>query len=1146
MTVASSSPDHILITIHGIRTYGQWQSRLADLVRQAKPDIQSKEYHYGVFSAVQLWIPPIRWIVAWRFRRWLNTLLRNEAHPIQVGTRIDIVAHSFGTYVVARALTDWRGRPIRNLTERIDTIVLAASVLKASFQAWTSISRRLINECGTRDNVLVLNQLVNLGLGLAGRHGFQGAQQPDKYLNRYFSYTHSEYFGTEGAADADDFMLREWVPVLTTHNSVRRQLLVTPPSPLFDRVLANSKPLTIFVYCLALFLLARYVSIAAWTQHYRNVRVVAQRGVTEMEAGRLLEAVPYLSAAVEEEQAFTPLVWFAKNILRRGNEEVSHRLRLIACIDQCPLIACMAQVDVSGPHALKNVNLIFAENDKQLLLLKNGVIESFKVDEAGGISGPHAFAAVNGTVDSLSVDSTNSDFVSVALRESSMMKLVRLNIRDGSIVCKLEISPPFPRVRYQWNADARRCVLLSSTTPDAQSKSSSSEIIVAKLSETQGSMERHPLPRNTISVFISNDERYVAIVTDNYGFNAPLPPMNDDVPSCAGFRIQLKKGDFSKDIGPPIDAWMPHATFSPDDSFLFTIGPWGQVWKHNLATIEASDDKKPPKPVVLLLPNSAPTWMNFGESGRLYVAGTQVGGSDGAISGLAVAVDNRLSIRRHGKSVTEILSAKAASQLLVKGDEGILSRRLSLGVYTAGLSRALTPPIGGLEEIVATNISNSGRFIATLSSDGLLIIWDVGSRLPALSDVSPELAIDSIVSDDGKFLAMKDTPYSPWVVYGHDANGLRKVQPLTAKPDDERPSSDPIFVPGGKLIAAPEYITDKKGIVREQWRLYNTSSVGSGLVLNVAEEGCERPSFSQDGRWVLAANQTMLELTNLDSKNGIHLQWKVEPPEAPSTRRVVLSRLGPGTKRVAAGVSTNDLSLSPLAQTILTEVRVWKVGSPNSPPMILPLADVKEMSEILFTSDEGRLIVGADSSITIFDLTKPGSPPLFLDHGEQVLRAELSHDERHLLTDGETTVRMWILSSGVQLIAAPHENQPNPLSTIVDATHTLIVRNPFSEQLWDIATGWPITPSPEYCYRSPTSFRLSTDAIQPRFHTGVNRAVWHLDASDRTSEQARRIARVVSGVEVDSDGNLRFLSAEERTAAWQSLRNTTTGTSTAN
>ena len=165
----SSVSDHILITIHGIHTYGLWQSRLADLVHHRSPDVQSKEYHYGVFSAIQLWIPPVRWIVAWLFRRWLRDLLNNPSHPVPLETRIDIVAHSFGTYVVARALTDWRGRPITDLTRRIHTIIFAASVLKESFPGWNRMSRRLVNECGTKDNVLALNQLVNLGLGLAGR-----------------------------------------------------------------------------------------------------------------------------------------------------------------------------------------------------------------------------------------------------------------------------------------------------------------------------------------------------------------------------------------------------------------------------------------------------------------------------------------------------------------------------------------------------------------------------------------------------------------------------------------------------------------------------------------------------------------------------------------------------------------------------------------------------------------------------------------------------------------------------------------------------------------------------------------------------------------------------------------------------------------
>src|SRR5438876_698734 len=96
--------NQLLITVHGIRTFGHWQERLETLLLDADQEANDRSveiinYKFGYFSAVAFLVPPLRWLVVRRFRRdflrWVNS---------SSWDRIDIVAHSFGTHVVAWAL----------------------------------------------------------------------------------------------------------------------------------------------------------------------------------------------------------------------------------------------------------------------------------------------------------------------------------------------------------------------------------------------------------------------------------------------------------------------------------------------------------------------------------------------------------------------------------------------------------------------------------------------------------------------------------------------------------------------------------------------------------------------------------------------------------------------------------------------------------------------------------------------------------------------------------------------------------------------------------------------------------------------------------------------------------------------------------
>jgi hypothetical protein len=69
----------------------------------------------------------------------------------------------------------------------------------------------VVNECGTKDSVLLLSQFFVLVTGMAGRLGFNGGTGRN-FRNRYFEFGHSGYFLT-GRVPNNAFMQSYWLPL---------------------------------------------------------------------------------------------------------------------------------------------------------------------------------------------------------------------------------------------------------------------------------------------------------------------------------------------------------------------------------------------------------------------------------------------------------------------------------------------------------------------------------------------------------------------------------------------------------------------------------------------------------------------------------------------------------------------------------------------------------------------------------------------------------------------------------------------------------------------------------------------------------------------------------------------------------------------
>lgn len=191
------------ITVHGIRTFGQWQERLKKIVQMETEYIRFHTYKYGYFAVLFFAIPYFQNKEVSKLQNSLNRLF--ASHP---NKKFIIFAHSFGTFLVAKALAKISGN---GSALNIKTIVLSGSVLKSEFD-WSFLYNHpdlvLINECGSSDHVLCLSEALIPMTGMAGRTGFYGLR-PDSFVNRFHLGGHSLYF------DGDDFMKANWLPLFS-------------------------------------------------------------------------------------------------------------------------------------------------------------------------------------------------------------------------------------------------------------------------------------------------------------------------------------------------------------------------------------------------------------------------------------------------------------------------------------------------------------------------------------------------------------------------------------------------------------------------------------------------------------------------------------------------------------------------------------------------------------------------------------------------------------------------------------------------------------------------------------------------------------------------------------------------------------------
>jgi hypothetical protein len=222
-----SDRKRVVITVHGIRTFGQWQDRLQKLLAGANSSTTVAAYKYGYFSVVAFILPMLRWFAVRTFRKQLETRIKDNP-----GALFCFVGHSFGTHLLVYGLRGIDTELIKTI--EIDTIILSGSVLRSRFD-WDHFlervpARRVVNDCGLNDVVLILSQFCVLFTGMAGRSGFYGFTGIE-VVNRYFPGGHSHYF-QPGGPDLDSFMRQYWLGIIARGEDPESVDQRVPPTPL--------------------------------------------------------------------------------------------------------------------------------------------------------------------------------------------------------------------------------------------------------------------------------------------------------------------------------------------------------------------------------------------------------------------------------------------------------------------------------------------------------------------------------------------------------------------------------------------------------------------------------------------------------------------------------------------------------------------------------------------------------------------------------------------------------------------------------------------------------------------------------------------------------------------------------------------------
>ncbi|SFM08768.1 WD40 repeat [Bradyrhizobium sp. NFR13] len=960
-----STNSHLIVTVHGIRTYGHWQERLERLVKKdpSDRDVEFINYKFGYFSAISFAIPFLRW---WLVRRFRTDLVR--LCNINPRTRIDLVGHSFGTYVIARAIATLP--PDTKIT--INTIILSGSVLPSTFPWHEYIGSRVvrvINDCGSKDYVLLISQFFVLFTGMAGRIGFNGAMG-EKFRNRYSPFGHRGYFLDGAGKPNDDYLRKHWVPLLTSED----------PAPVFD---SRAKPTGFDLSVEKLATHAGLIKLAIYLTPFIGLWLVYSNLYLQAETARVVAEIARMQEETARKEAGAARVQAANDLLA-DDPDRALLLALEAFPDQSrgsdrPIIAgarltlekaIRASKELARlVHAGRVTSISFSPNGQWLATSSlDGLTQIFDVKTGAIVTQSAHDGQVNRvrfSPDSRLIATASSDKTARLWDVATGKQIARL-VHDGWGVLDIAFSP-----------DGKLLATASGQSGDWRTKAYARVWDVTTATE----LLRSPHDDDVQSVEFSADGRL--LLTRSGKEYAPGEARVTEI--STGKELIRRTHNSSAILS---------AVFSPDGKSFASASndQTARIW--NIAT---GDE-------LVKLPHDGPVrTVRFSPNGRILA--TETGGGPWDKKGEA-----RLSDATTGKTIVRIASTEDITELAFSPDGRLLatgSRDEVVRVWDVETGAEIRKfPHSG--EVRSITFSPDGRILATGSYDnrtrvlatasnisgpeyvsGLAQLWKVAEELDFPELVTAGWLSSATFSPDARLIATSSGGPGPFQGEARlwDTNTNMTVARLSHGDQVSRA----VFSPDGNLLATAAI----KGSYL--WR------VGTGTLLRQLPHNGPL-LFSPDSQVIVTSTTHAAQLWAIGSGNKIS-----DLPHDRQVRSAVYNRDG----SVLATAAGNDGS-----EGYRGEARLW---DPRTGKLAFVLKHRESVCCVDF-SPNGSLLATAsnDQKARIWN-ARTGEEQFQFSHDSDVTDVAFSPNGRVLASASDNVVYIWDAATGRKLASLLHD-----------------------------------------------------------------------------------------------------------------------------
>lgn len=188
-----ASPDEVIILIHGVESSAEGMRKVKESFYDDSRFPPDKKYidifNYGYFPAIFSALPPLQGLRS-VYYHYFKTYLEKIFYKYGQGTEINILAHSFGTYLTLKALEEASDIAINK-------IVMVGSVIETdyNFNQIDDKVQKVHNYTGELDFVQYFATLFTTHMGMSGRDGFESDFVKDidpPGLWRHLSYSEPE------------------------------------------------------------------------------------------------------------------------------------------------------------------------------------------------------------------------------------------------------------------------------------------------------------------------------------------------------------------------------------------------------------------------------------------------------------------------------------------------------------------------------------------------------------------------------------------------------------------------------------------------------------------------------------------------------------------------------------------------------------------------------------------------------------------------------------------------------------------------------------------------------------------------------------------------------------------------------------------